>query len=62
MEFNLTGKYPAGTKVAYMIIAQRDVVTESGYKWGIFPGKYYQPPAPNPDENWAYDYLTITLQ
>jgi len=59
-QLNLTGKYPSGTKVAYMVIAQRDI--NRTYKWGIFPAKYYQPAAPNPDESKAYDYLTITVQ
>jgi hypothetical protein len=59
-QFNLTGKYPSKTSVAYMVIAQRDI--SASYKWGIFPAKFYQPAAPDPDESRAYDYLTISLQ
>lgn len=60
-EFNLGTIYTPGSSVRYMIIAERwDVIDP--YKWGIFPAKYEQPPAPDPNESWAYDYLTVAIQ
>lgn len=60
-ELNLGTIYTTGTSVRYMIVAERSDMS-SGYMWGIFPAKYEQPPAPDPDESWSYDYLTLTVQ
>lgn len=60
-QFNLGSVYGPGQTVQYMVIAERNLPAEY-YRWGVFPAKFERPPASPPDDSWAYDYLTISIQ